>query len=62
MSLDLKTSRRQISPIRFLLAECHTVYLLTRKALVGPVVREQDRELTRGVELGSAGNMDVVEL
>ncbi|ESK85085.1 cis-golgi transport vesicle tethering complex subunit [Moniliophthora roreri MCA 2997] len=45
-----------------LLAECHAAYLSTRKALVGPVVREQVRELTRGVELGSAGNMDVVEL
>ncbi|KAK7024379.1 Golgi transport complex subunit 3 [Paramarasmius palmivorus] len=38
-----------------LLGECHAAYVATRKSLVGGVVREQVKELMRGVE-------DVVEL
>ncbi|KAL0570742.1 Golgi transport complex subunit 3 [Marasmius crinis-equi] len=45
-----------------LLAECHAAYLSTRKALVGNVVREEVRALTRGVEMGSSNTVDVVEL
>ncbi|KAJ8082531.1 Golgi transport complex subunit 3 [Marasmius tenuissimus] len=45
-----------------LLAECHSAYISTRKAIVGNVVREEVRALMRGVEMGSTNALDVVEL
>ncbi|KAG7092186.1 hypothetical protein E1B28_008555 [Marasmius oreades] len=46
-----------------LLAECHSSYLATRKAIIGNVVREEIKSLTRGVEMGSSNTqLDVVDL
>ncbi|KAJ3717638.1 Sec34-like family-domain-containing protein [Lentinula guzmanii] len=57
-------ARSYSSELGALLGECHTAYLSTRKALVGPVVRAEVEGLVKGVDLasGAGGTGDVVEL
>ncbi|KAJ3830003.1 Sec34-like family-domain-containing protein [Lentinula raphanica] len=57
-------ARSYPSELGALLGECHTAYLATRKALVGPVVRAEVESLVKGIHLasGPGGTGDVVEL
>ncbi|KAF9261067.1 Sec34-domain-containing protein [Marasmius fiardii PR-910] len=46
-----------------LLTECHSAYFTIRKAIIGNVVREEVKSLTRGVEMSSSTTtLDIVEL